>query len=107
MPTCSLAMITRAEPGEVVLVVEDMLVEEVGCCEGEVSFADDGDVERAMALLTMARMRLMSLYDARNTMGVDAISMFMRLCPETLRLSTESVISASSRKRRLSALLST
>jgi hypothetical protein len=96
-------MTTRAAPGERALTSEARAAEEDWASAVEsVLFSGVGGVERAMARLTMARIKLMSLYEARKMMGVAAISKFMRLCPDILRLSIERVRSASSRKRTLS-----
>jgi len=58
-----------------------------------------------VAFATIAIMRLMSRWDARKTIGVEAISMLVICCAADWRLSSESVMSTSSKNRTLSSRL--
>lgn len=57
------------------------------------------------AFVTIAMMRLMSRWDARKTIGVEPISMLVICCAADWRLSSESVMSTSSKNRTLSSRL--
>lgn len=55
------------------------------------------------AFVTIAMMRLMSRWDARKTIGVEEIPMLVICCAAVWRLSSESVMSTSSKNRTLSS----